>query len=734
MYQVKLLTKKKVPLDYANVVALSKDSTFIAGTTSNENGDFSIPSFEHPKKCLLKISFIGYESKYISCTSDDMGTISLSPSAVMLKEAVITAKRPTFRMKDGGLITNIPGSILSKAGTANDVLSQLPNVQGHGGTFTVFGKGTPLIYLNGKLLQDYNILEQLSSSDIQSIEVITTPGAKYDATSRAVILIKTIKKVGDGMSGSLRSVYSQAHKSGFTEQANLNYRKGGIDVFSTLFYNSHYNKQEQGSIQEIYNKVLQNSEARILSHTQNLYGMLGMNYEINKEHSIGLKYTIDKRPGNSKTDNDNKVIFNGEPEKTIHYSTDESFPFGINHQTNAYYNGRIGKLQIDYNFDYVFKKNSQNQHIIESEEGKNIQEITTDNHNKSQLFASKLILSHPLGMGKIDFGTEYTHTMRNNIFTNVQGILGNTDEEIKESNISGFAEYAAQWGNWMFNAGLRYQFTASDYYEDNILNDGQSRKYSNLLPDISIGYGGEKIQAQLSYTAKAMRPAYYMLAGNVQYDNRYTYEGGNPLLQPSTYHSIDFETMYSWVYFSASYCYKKDEILNVDKPYENDAVLFTFDNSNKIQSLNAMLSFSPKFGFWEPIYGIGVCKQFIKAHTLNINEKLEKPIFQFKLNNSFSLPGRFLLGVNFRYTTEGNAGTRLEKSQKSLDLSLYKNFLKDKLSVQLQGFDIFKNGYNSSIYYGSNMRMNIKNYSDARSFRLTLSYKFNATRNKYKGT
>lgn len=188
------------------------------------------------------------------------------------------------------------------------------------------------------------------------------------------------------------------------------------------------------------------------------------------------------------------------------------------------------------------------------------------------------------------------------------------------------------------------------------------------------------------------------------------------------------------MYFSASYCYKKDEILNVDKPYENDAVLFTFDNSNKIQSLNAMLSFSPKFGFWEPIYGIGVCKQFIKAHTLNINEKLEKPIFQFKLNNSFSLPGRFLLGVNFRYTTEGNAGTILEKSQKSLDLSLYKKFLKDKLSVQLQGFDIFKNGYNSSIYYGSNMRMNIKNYSDARSFRLTLSYKFNATRNKYKGT
>ena len=148
-------------------------------------------------------------------------------------------------MKGNALVTNVSNSLLSTAGTANDVLGHIPFVQGDNGQFTVFGKGTPLIYLNGRQLRDLSELERLSSKDIQSVEVITNPGAEYDVTVKSVIKIKTVKPKGEGFSTNINASVIQDHNFNHSEQLNMNYRHGGLDLFANIYYSRMGNYQEQ---------------------------------------------------------------------------------------------------------------------------------------------------------------------------------------------------------------------------------------------------------------------------------------------------------------------------------------------------------------------------------------------------------------------------------------------------------------------------------------------------------
>lgn len=730
----RIVNEDNAPMEFVNIVALSNDSTFIAGTMSHAEGDFSLGLPNNKKVCWIRFSYIGYSNKTLRYETNDMGTINLIPSSQILRETVIKASKPIFQLTAGGIETNVAGSVLSSVGTANDLLSKLPNIEGEKGNFTVFGKGTAQLYLNGRQIYDTSVLDRLSSTEIQSVEVISSPGARFDNAVKAVIKIKTKKKSGDGLSGALQSVYTQSHRSGYSGMAYLNFREKGLDIFSNLYYNNNYIKQDQNGEQEIYNKSHQNDDIYILSHFQNISGTAGMNYEFNPKHSLGFTYTIDKRPGNSYLE-DNMLTTDADGKKSnLLYETTNDFPSGINHMINSYYNGNIKKLSIDFNFDYVFQKSLNDQYTKEYDSKLLLQEINTSNDANSQLFASKLILGYPIGKGKLNIGGEYTYTKRTNLFSNEQEILNASDDKIEENTTSGFAEYGIQWNNWSLNAGIRYQTTQSDYYEYGEKMDKQSKNYHDLLPNLSIGAKFGKVQTQLSYTTKKTRPAYYMLNSNVQYNNRFSYEGGNPLLQPATHHDLTVSAAYSWLNLSASYLYKKDVMIRVDKPHGTEAIMYTFDNFNNIEELNAQISISPKIAFWRPMYSISINKQFLNSDKLMIDENLNKPIFRFKLNNSFVLPYSIIFRADFYYVTKGNTETYLYKSYSNLNISITKSFCKNKLSVLLSASDILKGNYSKSIFYGNYMTNSRHNYSDSRKVQMTLRYFFNMAKNKYKGT
>lgn len=233
----KVVDENNVPMEFVNVVLLNPaDSVYVAGTITKADGSFSFGNTQ-VKTGLVRFTSIGYveQTKSVPATGN-LGTIRMSPDNVVLGEVVVKSNRPVTAIKGNALVTRVENSALAHAGTANDVLGQVPMVSGRDGNFEVFGKGTPLIYVNGRKVLDKTELAQINSADIKNVEVITNPGAKYDASVKSVIRIQTRRPQGEGWSGTLRTQNGFQHYFATRNQANLKYRTGGLEVFGNFGY------------------------------------------------------------------------------------------------------------------------------------------------------------------------------------------------------------------------------------------------------------------------------------------------------------------------------------------------------------------------------------------------------------------------------------------------------------------------------------------------------------------
>lgn len=142
-----------------------------------------------------------------------------------------------MQLKGDAMITTVTGSVLEKAGTGEDLLNKIPGVSAEDEEVNIFGSGTAEIYINGRKVRDNSEIDQLSSEQIKRVEVVKNPGARYDASVKAVIRIITKKAAGEGFGFNNRFVTRHRRTYGWTalDQFNFNYRKGGFDLSGTLF-------------------------------------------------------------------------------------------------------------------------------------------------------------------------------------------------------------------------------------------------------------------------------------------------------------------------------------------------------------------------------------------------------------------------------------------------------------------------------------------------------------------
>ena len=293
----KLIDENSQPLSYANVVLLSlPDSAFVSGTISGEDGAFKLEATSRNQ--ILKISTIGYKTVYKPIAPANLGTVQLVADAQQLGEVVVEADLPKTRVKGNAMVTTVTGSVLEKAGTGNDLLDKIPGLSAKDGSVNVFGSGAAEIYINGRKMRNSSELDQLSSDDIKSVEVLRNPGARYDASVKAVVRIITQKPQGEGFGFNNRTYVGYQYDLGLLDQFNFNYRKGGFDLGGMLF--GRDNKFEENKIltQKTYlDKVWsQNSDMKSPFHTQNIAAMLSLNYQFNENQVMGVRYDFDRNP------------------------------------------------------------------------------------------------------------------------------------------------------------------------------------------------------------------------------------------------------------------------------------------------------------------------------------------------------------------------------------------------------------------------------------------------------
>lgn len=314
-------------------------------------------------------------------------------------------------------------------------------------------------------------------------------------------------------------------------------------------------------------------------------------------------------------------------------------------------------------------------------------------------------------------------------------IIDDDNSRIEEGMASAFIEYARQFGPVNMQMGLRYENVNFDYFEDNVYKDGQSKVYSNLFPSLALSAMFGKLNLQLGYAADIHRPSYSQLRSNITYDNRYTYEGGNPFLLPTKSHNVNFASSYEWAMFSAGYSHVIDPMLQHSETYKDDpaVALFRQVNGESYDKVYASFNLRPTFGIWHPSLMLGIQKQWFKM-DVHGHSPLDNPMATIRFNNTLDTK-ICQISVNMDYRTAGaDENVYIRKPSFGVDLSLYKAFFDKKLTVQLYADDLFKTRKNNLMMFYGTMRESYYMTPAMRNINVTVVYKFNVGRSKYKGT
>ena len=724
------------PVAYANIALLSPhDSTLITGGVSNESGLFVIPCETQP--VLARISYVGYKTIYKQCNNTELGTIRMQPETQTLKGVTVKGQRLLYTATDRGLQVSIQGTPLEQFGSVTDMLTHLPLMMSNG---EIAGHGKPEIYINNKKMRNEDELNRLRADEILSAEIITNPGVEYGAEVTSVIRLKTIRKTGEGWSGNFSAVYSQGKEYYANGNAALNYRtRNGMDFFArgfltsnNLVVNATANDQLQASSTWDFQK-----ETTFLNRYNYYFADLGWNWEISEKHSLGLTYTANNyiTDATHSIETDEEVwrddqFWEAETNKTV-----TSLKPRMEHAVNAYYVGEIGNWKLDFSADYY------GGHSESEMEGGTVGEkgVCSKTLTKNNLLAEKLVVTAPIPTGFLTFGEEVSGVDRKSDFTQ-SGFSADNSVHQQALTWSLFANYALQMKKFSLNAGLRWQNEHNDYETNGRKDAEQSPDYHVLIPRLSLTYRTKQWTHTFSYQCTRNNPPYSILSTAIHYRSKYEYSTGNAYLQPQTTHSLSWTSQWKWLYIQPYYKYMHNVVTSFQTAYDDvnhpGVVIMDYRNIPKMQDYGIILNFTPKIGIWQMDYTARFFYNNIDYEAMGITHTWNGMISEFTLDNTFSFPKDWLLNIQGYIKPAHETGCSQRKALGDINLRLSRQFLKDKsLSVAIIANDILHTRYTEMTAYGGiNVRTQFREYRDTRRIGINLSWKFNATKSRYKGS
>ena len=747
----------------------------LKGVTTNSNGAFSIEDLPAGGPLKLSISAVGYKpfTEIVSITppdfDKDLGKLALETGAKELEEVVVTAAKPTMSVDMDKKVFNVSKDVVSIGGSGLDVLKNVPSVNVDlDGNVTLRG-GSPQLLVDG--LPTTLTLDEIPSDAIESVEVITNPGAKYDASGGGAgilnIVLKKNKKTG--YNGNLRAgvdSYGQTSLGG-----NFNYRENKINVTSDLNIHS-INDWEPGSINRTAlgdTPVTVNQEYRDTTKGGMIFGRLGVDYFISNRTTLSLTGFA---MHHSATTTDNIGMYTG----TI-YSGEE-----IN--GNSSFNGRGLSLAMKH----LFRK--------EKEEWTANGNYFSGNAVNNSLYATNYYTEGPgsalnstewqkiLGSGNdhnIFLQTDYTNpltpktTLEAGLKASLQSRLNINNNYTydpdsaayllvpsaasnyrSKSNVyAAYADLASSVGNFSYKLGLRAE---SSNYNGTLLNSGEtfSNQYPvSLFPSVFLSEKlGEGQELQLSYTRRVNRPNFQQLIPYTDSSNKLNITRGNPDLVPEFTQSVELSYLKNYkgnntIMGSVYYKYT-DHLITGYIQQDTDAttgattLINTYINANSSYSIGAELTAQNSITkWWDVSANINLYNSKINTGALDAVPQEALWSWFGKVNTTIRLPGDFALQVSGLYQSKTNLPVNTNQNQPGppnmqstsasqgyikpfyeVDLGVKKSFLKNKLSLSLSYNDIFRSRvqdqYSYSVYF-------VQDYSrihDPRMLKLNLMYNF----------
>ena len=753
------------------IVSKAKNGIIIKSAITDVDGKFEFEKLKFDT-CKVSISFLGlgkYTSETIILSAEntnvDLGAIVLSPTSTELQAATVTAQKAFVVQKiDRTVVT--PDALISNAGTTSlEVLEKSPGVTvDMNGNISLKGKAGVIVFIDDKptylaAADLANYLRSIPSANIETIEIMTNPPAKYDAAGNAgVINIKMKKNVAKGFNGGINLAYGQGRHSRTNNSVSFNYRIDKFNFFSNLSVNQN-NSYQDLTIERRYftpsgealSSFTQNSLLEPKAGSQNL--KLGVDFYANKNTTWGLVLSGFRNPTHRDVTNNARITDGKNVITGLVEATNPVDALLQNGSVNLNFTHKIdtkGK-EITANIDNITYKSTAEQTLTNSllqPDRTFISQTVLESALPStiNIKAAKLDYAQPLAKGgKFEAGLKSSLVSTSNIadFVDVNGSNRTPNYEFSnnfkyDENINAaYLNYSRDFKKISVQAGLRFENTNIKGHQlgNVVVKDSSfTRHYSNLFPTFYLQYRADSVNKHifgLSIGRRIDRPNYKDMNPFTYPLDRFTYYGGNPFLQPTFAYNVQL-----------SHTFNSFLTTTLEYSQANDVISETNEQRGNIY-YSRPGNFAKQIAYGVSVSGAYPIKKWwtLQLYTAYMNNTFKSQVYTETLDDSrwywVVMPtNQFIINKLWSAELSGSYQTKILSGQfivypiGQVRAGISRKILKEKGTLKLNVSDIFyTNQVQGDIRNIANASANWFSYLDSRVGTLAFSYRFSKGQN-----
>ena len=744
------------PLEFVAIVLTnSADSSQFIGTATDMEGKFEFPNVSYPS-FFITASVVGYKNASTGVLQSgpiDTLTLVLTEAASTLNEFTLETRTNKIEIEPGKIVMNVENSSLSVGNTALDLLRRIPGVfVDNNGNISVKGKKDVMVYIDGRPTymsgtQLNNFLKTLSASNISKIEVITQPGANFDAEGNAgIINIILKKKISLGFNGSVEAWYGQGFYPKAGGSFNFNYGKGKVNIYGSYSF-SHWRGYILPEITRPIDSSMYSQKYFGGSQDNNHNLKFNFDYEVNKKWTIGTG--INFSLGHNLWTGSTQSVF-----RNIQTSQVDSLQLLNDNTPWNTYNVSLN-LNTQWKIDSLGQKLSLNADggvYIERTHGTYLYQYLGPYGDTLHTSPDRTYTMNPnlyLVSGKVDYEnphlfkhfklqagikssyvTNETDVTYMNRYPNGSSsvIPEMTNHFIYEENVNAvYLTLKRAIKKWTFNAGLRGEHTNITGRQLNI-NQTNRQNYFSLFPSAGIAFNpNDNHSLSFMYSRRIDRPEYNELNPFIYMLDNYSSFQGNPLLRPQFSNNFELNyTMFQVFTLNTSYSLINNSIIDVFRfdSLNTQRLIFTKANIGTTNTFTAGGTFMMSVTKWWYILinGNAIYNSYSDP-TLNINNQGWYGLFTGYFE--FTLPKKFSIEMNGYFMTQHPEGQQIVLPNGDFTAGISKKLLKDKLVLKFNVSDIFRTTKwrtTTTTQYGD--KFNSSFWWDSRVFTFSVNWSF----------
>jgi outer membrane receptor protein involved in Fe transport len=754
------------PVVFANVALYAAaDSSLVKVETTDDNGVFTVRGIT-AGSYYLSVSYVGAADLTVPTfelregQSLDLGKVTLEPTAVELEEALVTAERVMVEVKPDRTVFNVQGTVNSAGSDALNLLRKAPGVLvDNNNNISVLGRSGVLVYVDGKRLplqgeELANYLQNLPAEQIDRFDIITNPGARYEAQGNAGIIDIRLKKDKNlGANGSVTLTGSQGRYSRSNVSTTGNFRSKDVNVFGNvgLYRGANYNRNIFDNRQNQL-RVVDNTYSSGDWRGANIKA--GLDYFLSKEHTIGVMYNgnLNSRDWSNNTNSTIADLDNMQEVDSLLLASNFDDAENNNHNFNLNYRYDDGKGRtLNVDADYGRYRNDAaalqpNRYVLPDGNNTLLTEVINSFETPTDIDIStfKVDYEQPLLGGKFGVGGKVSRVVTNNTFLFFDVINDDPQQNDDRSNLfdydervdAGYVNFSRKLSDkWSFSGGVRVEHTVSTgdltAFNPELQEPPVELNYTNLFPSAGLTWQlHPKHTVALNYGRRINRPDYQVLNPFEGKLNELTFEKGNPFLVPEIVNNLELSHTFNYRYTTKiGYSRTTDQITRLLSPDSRDprARFITWENLSEqtVISMNfsAPVQVAPWWNAYFNINGSFLDNQADYGNGAVID--LQTFMYNIFQQHTFNLPKGFKGEISSWYAGPGIWGGTLEfDAQWSFDVGIQKKFLNDQLNARLSASDLFyTSGWSGESTFNGLFFIGQGNW-DSRRVSLSLSYNF----------